>query len=214
RLVNLRYPSAGETSGTLIRAFDAGKPVAVSDYAQFAELPDDCVVKIPFGEGEVAAVADFFLRDLPDSAPAQRAWLEANARLDLTVDGYLAALQPSEDVPARGVTGSLPLFPVLEVLGATADDASVALKVVNRGEGTLHGRMYGEPAYRIIAKVFDGSRVVQDRWLELPGDLRPGATAELSFPRSGSGDTLRLYHAMQDIPMLEPEAFAEVRLVR
>ncbi len=45
RLVNLRYPSAGETSGTLIRAFEAGKPVAVSDYAQFAELPDDCVVK-------------------------------------------------------------------------------------------------------------------------------------------------------------------------
>ncbi|MBV9497431.1 MAG: glycosyltransferase family 4 protein, partial [Acidobacteria bacterium] len=46
-LVNLRYPTAGETSGTLIRAFAAGKPVAVSDYAQFAEYPDDCVTKIP-----------------------------------------------------------------------------------------------------------------------------------------------------------------------
>ena len=51
RLVNLRYPSAGETSGTLIRAFEAGKPVAVSDYAQFAELPDDVVTKIAFGAG-------------------------------------------------------------------------------------------------------------------------------------------------------------------
>src|SRR5436305_339635 len=34
RIVNLRYPTAGETSGELIRAFEAGKPVAVSDYAQ------------------------------------------------------------------------------------------------------------------------------------------------------------------------------------
>ena len=54
---------AGETSGTLIRAFEAGKPVAVSDYAQFAEFPDDCVVKIPFGDREVEALADFFVRD-------------------------------------------------------------------------------------------------------------------------------------------------------
>jgi len=92
RFVNLRYPSAGETSGTLIRALDAGKPVAVSDYAQFAELPDDCVVKIPFGEDEVERVADFFTREIEDPSRAQRAWLEENATLDKTVDGYVAAL--------------------------------------------------------------------------------------------------------------------------
>src|SRR6185503_12035944 len=72
RFVNLRYPSAGETSGTLIRAFDAGKPVAVSNYAQFAELPDDCVVKIPFGDDEVRKLTEFFLADLPSPAKAQR----------------------------------------------------------------------------------------------------------------------------------------------
>ena len=66
RVVNLRYPTAGETSGTLIRAFDAGKPVAVSDYAQFAELPDDCVTKIPLGSGEVEALMKFFTADLRD----------------------------------------------------------------------------------------------------------------------------------------------------
>ena len=92
RFVNLRYPSAGETSGTLIRALDAGKPVAVSDYAQFAELPDDCVVKIPLGDGEVERVIDFFTSDLADPSRAQRRWLEENATLEKTVDGYLAAL--------------------------------------------------------------------------------------------------------------------------
>jgi glycosyltransferase involved in cell wall biosynthesis len=91
RFVNLRYPSAGETSGTLIRAFDAGKPVAVSDYAQFAELPEDCVVKIPLGGDEVQRVVEFFTRELPDPSTAQRAWLETNATLERTVDGYLAA---------------------------------------------------------------------------------------------------------------------------
>jgi glycosyltransferase involved in cell wall biosynthesis len=92
RFVNLRYPSAGETSGTLIRAFDAGKPVAVSDYAQFSELPDGCAFKVPLGEGEVDRVVEFFTSELRDPAPAQRAWLEAHARLEKTVDGYLAAL--------------------------------------------------------------------------------------------------------------------------
>jgi glycosyltransferase involved in cell wall biosynthesis len=89
RLVNLRYPSAGESSGTLIRAFDAGKPVAVSDYAQFAELPNDCVTKIAFGDGEADALSDFFTRPLDEAAiaRAQRQWLDANARLDLTAAG-------------------------------------------------------------------------------------------------------------------------------
>jgi glycosyltransferase involved in cell wall biosynthesis len=92
RFVNLRYPSAGETSGTLIRAFDAGKPVAVSNYAQFAELPEDCVFKVPLGDGEVDRLVEFFTRELDDSAPAQRCWLEEHATLEKTVDGYLAAL--------------------------------------------------------------------------------------------------------------------------
>ena len=92
RFVNLRYPSAGETSGTLIRAFDAGKPVAVSNYAQFAELPADCVFKVPLGDGEVEHVVEFFTRDLDDPSRAQRTWLEEHATLEKTVDGYLAAL--------------------------------------------------------------------------------------------------------------------------
>ncbi|HET7433432.1 MAG TPA: glycosyltransferase, partial [Thermoanaerobaculia bacterium] len=68
RFVNLRYPSAGETSGTLIRAFDAGKPVAVSDYAQFAEYPNDIAFKVPLGDGEVETLVEFMLRDIDDVA--------------------------------------------------------------------------------------------------------------------------------------------------
>ena len=51
-VVNLRYPTAGETSGTLIRALGAGLPVVVTDFGQFAELPDDVCLKVPATENE------------------------------------------------------------------------------------------------------------------------------------------------------------------
>ncbi len=203
RLVNLRYPSAGETSGTLIRALDAGKPVAVSNYAQFAELPDEIAFKVPLGEREVETLVDFFLRDFPDTAPAQRAWLEQNATLDRTVEGYMNALSPSPRRAGRGWREApgegLPLFPQLEAI-ITAN--TITLR--NTGTTTLPTRTYGQPEYRLIAQLFDGDRLVDDRWLALPCDLRPGETAEIPNPFTREG-TLRLYHAIQDIPMLEPE---------
>lgn len=51
-IVNLRFPTAGETSGTLIRALGAGKPVVVSDFGQFGELPDDVCLKVSAGPDE------------------------------------------------------------------------------------------------------------------------------------------------------------------
>ncbi|MBF0474784.1 MAG: glycosyltransferase family 4 protein [Deltaproteobacteria bacterium] len=45
-MINLRYPSMGETSAALLRALELGKPCIVSDDAWFSELPDDVVVKI------------------------------------------------------------------------------------------------------------------------------------------------------------------------
>lgn len=51
-IVNLRYPTAGETSGTLVRALGAGLPVIVTDFGQFTELPDDVCLKVPATENE------------------------------------------------------------------------------------------------------------------------------------------------------------------
>lgn len=45
-VVGLRYPSMGETSGSLIRALSAGKPCVVTDDAWFSEIPDDSVIKM------------------------------------------------------------------------------------------------------------------------------------------------------------------------
>jgi glycosyltransferase involved in cell wall biosynthesis/SAM-dependent methyltransferase len=46
-IVNLRYPSAGETSGTLIRAMGMGRCAIVFDYESFGEHPRGTVIKVP-----------------------------------------------------------------------------------------------------------------------------------------------------------------------
>ena len=55
-LVNLRYPTMGETSGSVIRALSLGRPLIVSDVGWFSELPDDVVLKVPVDEYEVATL--------------------------------------------------------------------------------------------------------------------------------------------------------------
>jgi glycosyltransferase involved in cell wall biosynthesis len=213
RFVNLRYPTAGETSGTLIRALDAGKPVAVSDYAQFAELPDACVFRVPLGEGETERLVEFFLAALPDPSSAQRRWLEQNARIELTVEGYLRALRSDGVVASHPVHSSLPLFPDLELVDARLDGC-VRLTLRNRGGETIRTRTYGQPEYRLIVKLYAAGVQVQDRWLELPRDLAPGEVAELEFPLHVAADEVeaRLYHAMQDVPAVDARAWVAARL--
>ena len=50
--VNLRAPTMGETSGSVIRQLSLGKPVVVSDVGWFSELPAEVALKIPVGAGE------------------------------------------------------------------------------------------------------------------------------------------------------------------
>jgi glycosyltransferase involved in cell wall biosynthesis len=188
RFVNLRYPSAGETSGTLIRALDAGKPVAVSDYAQFAELPDDIVFKVPLGEGEVERLVEFFLADLPSPREQQRQWLEQNASLEKTIDGYMRALVPSPRARGEGQGEGLPLFPKIEMISKTP------LIIRNAGPTTIRTRTYGQPEYRLIVRSASG-----DEWLSLPKDLHPGETVELT-PRATE---FTIHHALQDIPHVQ-----------
>ncbi|MSV30606.1 MAG: glycosyltransferase, partial [Bryobacterales bacterium] len=45
-VLNLRYPTVGESSGSLLRALGLGKAVMVSDIGSFAEFPDDVCLKV------------------------------------------------------------------------------------------------------------------------------------------------------------------------
>jgi glycosyltransferase involved in cell wall biosynthesis len=50
--INLRYPSAGESSGIAVRMMGIGKPVFLTDGLEIADLPEDACVRIPAGIAE------------------------------------------------------------------------------------------------------------------------------------------------------------------
>lgn len=55
--VNLRHPTMGETSGSVIRSLSLGKPLVVSDVGWFSELPDAVALKVPVDDQEVETLA-------------------------------------------------------------------------------------------------------------------------------------------------------------
>lgn len=55
-VINLRYPSMGEASGTLCEAFQYGKPVLVSHVNQYTEYPDEVCWKVPVGKYEIPII--------------------------------------------------------------------------------------------------------------------------------------------------------------
>ena len=60
--ISLRYPTAGETSASLIRTLGMGKPVIVSNIGSFAELPDDCCAKVDVNESEEDMLVEYMTR--------------------------------------------------------------------------------------------------------------------------------------------------------
>jgi glycosyltransferase involved in cell wall biosynthesis/SAM-dependent methyltransferase len=58
-VLNLRYPTVGESSGTLLRAMGLGKAALVSDVGSFAEFPDDVCLKVPVGAGEEDTIFEY-----------------------------------------------------------------------------------------------------------------------------------------------------------
>jgi glycosyltransferase involved in cell wall biosynthesis len=51
-VLHLRFPSAGETSAALLRVLAQGRPAAVPDLANLADIPDDAVVKLDVADEE------------------------------------------------------------------------------------------------------------------------------------------------------------------
>lgn len=58
-VVNLRWPSMGESSGPLCEAFKYGKAVIVSNMNQYKEYPDDICWKVDVGEDEQIQLEEY-----------------------------------------------------------------------------------------------------------------------------------------------------------
>jgi glycosyltransferase involved in cell wall biosynthesis/SAM-dependent methyltransferase len=98
-ILNLRYPTVGETSGSLTRALGLGKAVVVSDIGSFAELPDDVCLKVPVGPQEEDLIFEYLntLVSRPDLALAMGArakdWVATECNWGVVADQYVAFLE-------------------------------------------------------------------------------------------------------------------------
>ena len=70
--VNLRHPTAGETSASVLRAMAVGRPVIVSDVGWYAELPDDGCLKLEHDRAKVETLAQVLLRLADDPERCQK----------------------------------------------------------------------------------------------------------------------------------------------
>jgi glycosyltransferase involved in cell wall biosynthesis len=156
--LNLRYPTAGETSASLLRILAEGRPVVVSDYAEFGDLPDDIAVRIPLGEGEDEVLAER-LREFLLGDPARLAAMGERARRyvaerhlpERSADALVAAL---EELGRRAPPGDAP---------PAVPPPSTALRDHATGEIRVAGLAGWRPGERRAVEVTVANRS-RDRW--------------------------------------------------
>ncbi len=102
-VLNLRCPTVGETSGSLLRALGLGRAVLVSDIGAFAELPDDVCLKVPVGAEEEDLIFEYLnllvsRRDLTQSlGDRARAYVERECNWDAVAQRYASFLRAVKD---------------------------------------------------------------------------------------------------------------------
>ena len=104
--VNLRHPTMGETSGSVIRALSLGKPLVVSDVGWFSELPDGVALKVAVDEREtddLEAALELLLTQDDVRGELGRAGAALARRehdLERVAERYAAALEEAAGGPA------------------------------------------------------------------------------------------------------------------
>lgn len=131
--VNLRHPTMGETSGSVIRSLSLGKPLLVSDVGWFSELPGSVGVKVPVDASEVETLEAALellvtrpdVREALGAAAAELALREHD--LDRVADLYAAALE--EAAGGRAVGDA-----VLREVSEAAADVGISPQGAEAGE--------------------------------------------------------------------------------
>ena len=197
-------PDGGETSASLLRVLAVGAPAIVSDYAQFAELPDSVAVKVPLGEDEVeaiVAVVGDLLHDrerLRRMASAAREYIahrhspEGAAAAVVEACSDLQSLQPPGDraveLPPPTTMAWRDLPGELEVEGAeppwgAGEARRLRLRLRNTGVSRWlsadheAGGVMIDLHWRRESAGSPGER----QWLQVPRDLAPGESIDLEI---------------------------------
>ncbi len=129
--INLRFPTAGETSAALLRIMGGGKPVLVSRVGSFSELPDTAAAKIDIGgiEEELLLETLLLLAHRPDlraaMGQAARRYIAESHTLAQSAAGYVrfvAELVGDREAVARLAPSLQPAW--LDLLPSAIPDLS------------------------------------------------------------------------------------------
>jgi glycosyltransferase involved in cell wall biosynthesis len=202
--VNLRYPTAGETSASLLRVLAVGRPAIVSDYAHSAELPDQVAIKIPLGEDEVGVLAQRvgdLLGDRPrlrEMSLAARRYIEEEHEPRLAAAAVVRACAelgglepPGDQRPEPPPPSTLVWREVcgdLEVRGSDppwpeGESRRLEIRLTNHGPvrwlGTGEGT--GGVMIELEWRPDPWQPPVHPQWLELPAALAPGESRDFEI---------------------------------
>jgi glycosyltransferase involved in cell wall biosynthesis len=114
--LNLRYPTAGETSASLLRLLGAARPTLVSAVGSFTELPPHVAAQVDLGPAEadqLVRYSQLLLDDRPFAAAlgnAARRFIAAQHSLPVAAAAFAAALAGFHGRPAPAPFHPQPLW--------------------------------------------------------------------------------------------------------
>jgi glycosyltransferase involved in cell wall biosynthesis len=201
--LNLRYPTAGETSASLLRVMALGCPAIVSDYAQFADLPETTALRVPLGDDEAEILAAK-LRELlahperlREMGAAAREHVRSRHDPARSAAAVIAAVEEWHELPPPGeLPGGRAETPApsslawgrldgeMDVEGADlpwpeGERRTLRIRLRNRGFARWLAGERGPGGVAVVVKLFAGGEdlLAHRRWLALPHDLAPGEEA-------------------------------------
>ncbi|MCU0906726.1 MAG: glycosyltransferase [Rhodobacteraceae bacterium] len=160
-LVNLRFPTSGETSGTACRALAFGVPLLVSAHGWYAELPADAVFQIPPSARPESALHAALCLALAQpglravKAAAARAYAERHLAPDQVTASYRTAIEAGHAAPVppdadRVPPARLVTLPAAHRAGtrAAASFETVLADVI----AAEHARIDGRPTQAVMLR--------------------------------------------------------------
>lgn len=176
--VNLRYPTAGETSAVVVRLLGLGRPVIVSNAGAFAEIPDGCAAKVDVDDTEeelLLAYLRAFHAD-PDLARAVGENARRHAAEHHTPEAaarayadFLRSVLEDVEAGARPFQAVPPLAPY-----PPEDLLTETLRQVSADAADLGAEESDEDLLRAVAEAVAGLGLGIDLSTGAPGRSRPG----------------------------------------
>ncbi len=194
--LNLRYPTAGETSASLLRVLAAGRPAIVSDYGQFRDLPEAVALRVSLGDGEAEALAAALAELLtsPDRLAAMGQAARDHVRTEHdpreSARQIVAACRewrqlpppgprPPRERPATSLVMPAEAQASLELAGAdlpwpAGERREVEVALTNSGPVTWLAAEKGPGGLALEVGFTEGEGGPARPWRGLPRDLPPG----------------------------------------